>query len=278
MKHLFEKHLFKKTLGAGIAGLATLVSGPLLEAGWAQSYPACPPPAAGEYLLLVRGDTEAERERALSVLPADNPVVVCNYVGEVVVRAGGFTNLEAVNSWSLYLNDIEGFETVVAQPADNASTQTASSPAEPEAPDPETPDPETPDPETPEPVAQPLPAENVASAPTAGATVEQTAALPTAGAAVPDSEAAYDPKTLGSTYVVLVDYGEQPEIAESVQQTLGQSVGLAVYRQQPYLLALTTTDSTAAADLLQTLTSENYSAILVDGEGVIRLVSSVTLP
>ncbi|MEM9904173.1 MAG: hypothetical protein AAF921_04025 [Cyanobacteria bacterium P01_D01_bin.44] len=261
----------------------------MAKMSWAQSYPVCPPPSAGEYLLLVRADNESERERALSVLPVDNPVVVCNYVDELVVRAGGFTNLEAVNSWALYLNDIEGFETVVAQPDGDVPAQAADSSAETE------------------PVATP---ENVAAAPTAGAAVTSTEATPATGAtpeaeAMPETEVtpenvataptatvpaaaapsaaataetAYNPQTLGSTYVVLIDYADQPDIASSVQQTLGHSVGLAVYRERPYLLALTTTDSAAAADLLQTLTGENYSAILVDGEQVIRLVSAVTMP
>ncbi|MEO1400411.1 MAG: hypothetical protein AAFV72_04050 [Cyanobacteria bacterium J06635_1] len=279
------KHQLKQTIGLCIAGLGM---GLLSTVSLAQSYPVCPSPAAGEYLLLVRAESETERERALSVLPTDNPVLVCNYVDEVVVRAGGFTNLEAVNSWSLYLNDIEGFETFVAEPSGELPVEAADASDEPTEAQPQ-------QAETPE--AVPVePTENVATAPTAGATViptenvataptenvaaaptENVAATPTAAAAG-SSETAYNPQTLGSTYVVLVDYGDQPDIASSIQQTLGHSVGLAVYRERPYLLALTTTDSAAAADLLQTLTGENYSAILVDGERVIRLVSTVTMP
>ncbi|MEM9161473.1 MAG: hypothetical protein AAGC54_00180 [Cyanobacteria bacterium P01_F01_bin.4] len=250
--------------------------------GWAQSYPVCPPPAAGEYLLLVRADNETERERALSVLPADNPVVVCSYVDELVVRAGGFTNLEAVNSWALYLNDIEGFETVVAQPDGETPVQTADSSAEPAEPAETGADTESTENTAAAPTAGAAvtPSENVATAPTdnvAAAPIENVESAPPAAGA-DSSETVYNPQTLGSTYVVLVDYGNQPDIAGSVQQTLGHSVGLAVYRERPYLLALTTTDSAAAADLLQSLTSENYSAILVDGERVIRLVSTVTMP
>lgn len=104
----------------------------LLSSGWAgqgmaQSYPDCPPPTSGEYLLLVRGADESERDRTLSILPVDKPTLVCNYLGDTVVRAGGFDSLEVANSWALYMNDIEQLETVVVE-------STASSP-EPAAPD-----------------------------------------------------------------------------------------------------------------------------------------------
>lgn len=95
--------------------VVVLLSGGLLSEGLAQSYPVCPPPASGEYLLLVRGSDEATRDRTASVLPADHPVLVCNYLDDTVVRAGGFQSLEVANSWALYLSDIEQLETVVVE-------------------------------------------------------------------------------------------------------------------------------------------------------------------
>ncbi|MEO0868356.1 MAG: hypothetical protein AAFY17_07895 [Cyanobacteria bacterium J06642_11] len=98
----------------------------------AQSYPDCPPPTTGEYLLLVRGDDEATRDRTISLLPADKPTLVCNYLDNTVVRAGGFDSLEVANSWSLYLNDIEQLNTVVVEsaPPENTNLATLTTEAE----------------------------------------------------------------------------------------------------------------------------------------------------
>ncbi|MEM1239832.1 MAG: hypothetical protein AAGI45_08335 [Cyanobacteria bacterium P01_H01_bin.26] len=101
-----------RVLGGAIV---VLLSGGLLAEGVAQSYPDCPPPASGEYLLLVSGSDEATRDRTASVLPADHPVLVCNYLDDTVVRAGGFQSLEVANSWALYLSDIEQLDTVVVE-------------------------------------------------------------------------------------------------------------------------------------------------------------------
>ena len=78
--------------------------------------PACPAPAAQEYLLLVRGDTEAERREIASTLPADNTVLVCEYLDEVLVRAGGFTSLETANAWATYMTTVAGYESFVSRP------------------------------------------------------------------------------------------------------------------------------------------------------------------
>lgn len=91
--------------------------------------PVCPPPASQEYLLLVRGDTEAERAQIASALPPDNTVLVCQYLDEVVVRAGGFTSLETVNAWATYMTTEAGFESFVSRPAaaQQAAQQAAAS-------------------------------------------------------------------------------------------------------------------------------------------------------
>ncbi|MEM8610520.1 MAG: hypothetical protein AAGF93_00770 [Cyanobacteria bacterium P01_H01_bin.105] len=106
-----------------LSGAVIILLGTGGAQGIAQSYPDCPPPTNGEYLLLVRGDDEATRDRTISVLPADKPTLVCNYLDNTVVRAGGFNTLEVANSWALYLNDIEQLETVVVE------SSTASEPA-----------------------------------------------------------------------------------------------------------------------------------------------------
>ena len=79
--------------------------------------PACPPPASNEYLLLVRGETEAERAEIADILPIESAVLICQYTDEVLVRAGGFTSLETANAWATYMESEQGFESFVSQPA-----------------------------------------------------------------------------------------------------------------------------------------------------------------
>ncbi|MEM7064039.1 MAG: hypothetical protein AAF572_12855 [Cyanobacteria bacterium P01_B01_bin.77] len=191
------------------------------EQGMAQSYPDCPPPASGEYLLLVRSADESDRDRTLSILPVDKPTLVCNYLGDTVVRAGGFDSLEVANSWALYMNDIEQLETVVVE-------STASSP-----------DPAMPDEPATESTAQML----------------------------------YQPTLLGEGVAVLVDYQQDPAIGRDLAQQ--GDVGLAVYLQQPYLLVLHTTDTSAAAARLQQLVDSGLTSFLVDGQQVIRLTDTI---
>lgn len=198
--------------------MVVLLSGGFANPGMAQSYPDCPPPGSGEYLLFVRGADEETRDRTVSVLPADQPTLVCNYLSDTVVRAGGFTSLEVANSWALYLTDIEQLETVVVEP-------TAASPA---------------------------PADNVA---------------------VASPQGQYQPTLLGEGVAVLVDYQQNPEIGRDLAQQ--GTVGLAVYLQQPYLLVLHTTDSSAAAARLQQLVDSGLTSFLVDGQQVIRLTDAI---
>lgn len=183
----------------------------------AQSYPDCPAPTSGEYLLLVRGAEQSIRERTISILPVDQPTLVCDYLGDIVVRAGGFNSLEVANSWALYLNDIEQLDTTV---------------------------------------------------------VESAPALePTDTAAVIEPQSQYKPTLLGEGFAVLVDYQQNPDIGRELAQQ--DMVGLAVHLEQPYLLVLHTTDSSAAAARLQQLVDRGLTSFLVDGKQVIRLVESI---
>jgi len=85
------------------------------------SLPACPPPASNEYLLLVRGETEAERSQIAAILPVESAVLICQYTDEILVRAGGFTSLETANAWATYMETEQGFESFVSQPASQPS-------------------------------------------------------------------------------------------------------------------------------------------------------------
>lgn len=89
-------------------------------------FPVCPPPAEREYLLLIRGESEADRAEIASILPADNTVLVCQYLEETLVRAGGFSSLETANAWASYMTTVEGYESFVARPVGTGETLTTS--------------------------------------------------------------------------------------------------------------------------------------------------------
>lgn len=113
---------------AGALGVATLsVALMPLRASAQSRLPVCPPPVAQEYLLLVRGDTEAERNDIASALPADNTVLICQYLDEVLVRAGGFTSLETANAWATYMTTVEGYESFVSKPTEQNTQGSTSS-------------------------------------------------------------------------------------------------------------------------------------------------------
>lgn len=160
----------------------SLSCGALLSPLWAakaiaqSTLPACPPPVTGEYLLLVRGKTESDRAQIAAILPAENPVLVCTYLNESLVRAGGFTSLEAANAWATYMTTEAGFESFVSRPSD---TQTAIATANPTAP----------------------------ATPAATTTAARSSASGTIN---------YQPRRLSDGYAVLVDYGDRPDVATAV--------------------------------------------------------------
>ena len=242
--------------------------------GVAQSYPDCPPPASGEYLLLVRGADETTRDRTTSVLPVDKTTLVCNYLGNTVIRAGGFNSLEVANSWALYLNDIEQLETVVVEPS-AANVATAPEPAAPEPTAALEPAVGLEDPvESPAaPAAEEPEQPPVAEEPTATPAPEPATEPATVAANDESGSAKYQPTLLGEGVAVLVDYQQNPDIGRDLAQQ--GTIGLAVYQQQPYLLVLHTTDSSAAAARLQELVDSGLTSFLVDGQQVIRLTDSI---
>lgn len=97
------------------------------------------------------------------------------------------------------------------------------------------------------------------------------------GATLSPGATAFNPQLLSSGYAVLVDFFSKPEVAAEVQQATNSSVGLAAYRQRPYLLAIYTPDQTAATATLQTLTDRGLRAMVVDSRGVTLLRSAVVL-
>ncbi|NJL41571.1 MAG: hypothetical protein HC899_36445, partial [Leptolyngbyaceae cyanobacterium SM1_4_3] len=88
-----------------------------------QPYPACEPPAAGEYLLLVVNESNQTSEQLRSTLPPNASTTVCRYLDNTVTRVGGFTDAEVANSWAQYLTDLGGIQAFVARPPETASIQ-----------------------------------------------------------------------------------------------------------------------------------------------------------
>jgi hypothetical protein len=221
-----------------VTSLATSLVTSLATPASAQSrLPACPPPTAQEFLVLVRGETEADRSKIATILPETNTVLVCQYLDETLVRAGGFTSLETANAWASYMTTVEGFESFVSRPNSQVAAQpTGASTGSPPA-----------------------------SSPSASSQAANSASA---------SSAAYQPRRLAPGYAVLVSYGSQLEIANTVGQ-LVRPVGLAVYRQQAYLLADYSSDEASALATLQRLNDAQLTAILVDAEQVVRLSAEV---
>ncbi len=87
----------------------------------------------------------------------------------------------------------------------------------------------------------------------------------------------YNPQALGEGFAILVDYFNRPELANSVQQTVGGNVGFASYGQRPYLLAVHTTNQQEAYNTLQKLNERGFFAVLVDSRKVVLLRSVVRL-
>jgi hypothetical protein len=76
----------------------------------------------------------------------------------------------------------------------------------------------------------------------------------------------------------LVDYFSRPELATQVQQLVGKEIGLAAYRQRPYLLAVHTNDQSLANSTLQALTDRGLWAMVVDSRRVTLLRQAITTP
>lgn len=215
-------------------------------------FPPCPPPAANEYLLLVRGNTEAERTRVEDLLPSSSTVMVCDYLNDAVVRAGGFTNLENANAWAQYMTEVEGFQAFVARPATTAT-------------------------QPPPPGAGTTPSAP-GNPPTSGTTTTTPpTTTPATNPATIAGPTAYAPQPLGTGFAVLVDYQYQPDYAIAIQRQVGQAVGLAVYRQRSYLLIAQSPDIAGAASTLEVLSSLNIPGFIVDSREVVMLTPAVAL-
>ncbi|MEM6449045.1 MAG: hypothetical protein AAF703_01895 [Cyanobacteria bacterium P01_D01_bin.105] len=111
--------------GSLLSGLAVGISVLFPLRASTQPLPACPPPATQEYLLLVRGKDAAARNEIAAILPEESSVLVCQYLGEPVVRAGRFNSLESANAWATYMTTVAEYESFVLRPANSQVVERA---------------------------------------------------------------------------------------------------------------------------------------------------------
>lgn len=131
--HFFPRLTWAAYVSAAVTIPASaLVSLSITAPVQAQStLPDCPPPASQEYLLFVRGESAAERNEIATILPAESSVLICQYVDETVVRAGGFVSLETANAWATYMTTVHGYESFVIRPSAAPSVTTTPAPGQP---------------------------------------------------------------------------------------------------------------------------------------------------
>ncbi len=81
------------------------------------TYPACQPPLADEYLVLVPTGTTASQEEIRRLIPGAIETTVCSYVNETVTRLGGFGKADTAQEWAQYVNSQIGIAAYVVRPA-----------------------------------------------------------------------------------------------------------------------------------------------------------------
>ncbi len=225
--------------------IGAIAEASFLSSASAQSLSVCPTAANGEYLLLINNPSPEEQNRLSQVLPTGATTIQCDYQGIPVVQVGNFADEDLAQSWAEYLSTVEGFQTAIAPRTDSPDANSPEPPAATPVVDSANPD-ETPTPE------------------------------PTPNPSNPSDTPTYKPTVLEPGYAVLVRYFDRPELAAQLQSQLNASVGLAVYEQQPYLLALYSSDAVTAGQVLQQL-SQQFSVLMVDSSQVVVLSPAVSV-
>lgn len=236
-------------------GLSALVAIAIVSGGGGDravaQMAACQPPNTTEYLMLAVAPTAEAQAKVIALLPVGYRATTCNYLGETVLRVGGFSSEDAAKAWSDYIAAQASVSAFVARPSTPGQPSTL---------------PPLPPSTTPPPVA--APPSTLPIQPGAPSTIPAPAPTP-----APAPSNGYNPQPLGQGYAVLVGYGDRPELITQVKQSTGQTVGLVSYGQRPYLLATFTSDAASAGVLLQALSDKGLSPILVEGRRVMLLKS-----
>lgn len=92
------------------------------EAVLAQPLPACQPPDAGEYLLMVVNQDQLTLRQLQQVVPRGASTNICDYLGIPVVRVGGFTTSQSANTWAQYVTNTMSLRSFVARAASAPTT------------------------------------------------------------------------------------------------------------------------------------------------------------
>ena len=231
------------------------------ESAIAQPQPACQPPRANQFLLLVVNSRSDAQTQLQQLLPNNAILTACDYLSRNVIRVEGFSSAEIANAWAKYVSDRTGLQAFIARPATSTAPATPAAAA-------------SPSPRTPAANAASSPRSSAANSPTNSARNRATR-TPDASAAANPAPVAYNPQPLGTGYAVLVNYADRPEVAAELSKAIAHSVGLAVYNQRPYLLAIQTADQAAAMALLKTLSDRGFTAEMVDSQQVVLLTPAV---
>ncbi|AFZ23871.1 hypothetical protein Cylst_1592 [Cylindrospermum stagnale PCC 7417] len=113
---------FSTLPSALIIAITPLISG-ISSVFAQQTLPACQPPTAGEYVLLVVSPTADNQKQLRSALPPELKSINCKYLNETVTRIGGFKKSDDANRWARYVNNIVGLSAIITtRPTTPATT------------------------------------------------------------------------------------------------------------------------------------------------------------
>jgi hypothetical protein len=96
--------------------------------------PACQPPSAGEYLLLVVSPTADNQKQLRSTLPPQLKTATCKYLNETVTRVGGFNKIDDANRWARYVSNIVGLSAIITTRPTAVANVQPSQPSQPSQP------------------------------------------------------------------------------------------------------------------------------------------------
>ena len=91
---LTRSNTWKTLLGSALIG--TLGWGAIATAALAERG-ECVPPQPGEYLILVINPEDDEQEAVAALIPPERDATICNYLGEIVTRVGGYREQQDAN-------------------------------------------------------------------------------------------------------------------------------------------------------------------------------------
>ncbi|TVR15107.1 MAG: hypothetical protein EA395_01660, partial [Phormidium sp. GEM2.Bin31] len=95
--------------------------------------PACAPPRAGEFLVLVLPETNQDLQAIGERLPSQVDAQACTYLDEVVLRIHGFEGQEDASALARQITEASGLNAFVTRPPSNTGTNTATGNSSPPA-------------------------------------------------------------------------------------------------------------------------------------------------